>query len=114
LVSIRLELAGYHAISARSGYQALERIRATKPEGLILDIGLPDIDGFGVLQELKRIHPALPVCMLTARKTAAEVQRAILMGARSYLTKPFDDKVLLARIDQMIRPPTRTDRTCYI
>ncbi len=103
LVTIRLELAGYHAIPARDGFQALDRVRAMQPDAMILDIGLPGLDGFGVLGQLGKRLESLPVCMLTARHTSNDVQRAILMGARGYLTKPFDDQVLLDRVARLFK-----------
>jgi DNA-binding response OmpR family regulator len=102
LVTIRLELAGYHTVPARNGFQALKRIQDTKPDGLILDIGMPLLDGFGVLHELAKRAEKLPVCVLTARHSEQDVRRAILMGASSYLAKPFDDKKLLERVAHML------------
>jgi len=105
LVTIRLELAGYHAIGARTGFQALERVRSTQPDALILDIGLPQLDGFGVLAQLGRRVETMPVCMLTARHSSSDVRRAILMGARAYLTKPFNDQSLVDRVARLFEKP---------
>jgi DNA-binding response OmpR family regulator len=106
LVTVRLELAGYHTVAARNGFQALERIRAIMPDGLILDIGMPQLDGFGVLQELRKRSKKLPVCVLTARHSTQDVQRAVMLGANCYVAKPFDDKTLLERVARMLLPAT--------
>jgi DNA-binding response OmpR family regulator len=108
LLTVRLELAGYHTILARNGYQALERIRATSPDGVVLDIGMPRLDGFHVLTELGRRYRKLPTLVLTARQSKEDVQRAIKLGAFGYLTKPFDEKIFLQRVSRMIMAPTPT------
>jgi DNA-binding response OmpR family regulator len=104
LISVRLDIAGYHVIAARNGYQTLERIRATRPEGMVLDIGLPGLDGFDVLQEVASCAPGLPVLVLTARRAADDVRKAIGLGAHSYLVKPFDDQALLERVALITTP----------
>ncbi len=105
LVSVRLDLAGYHVIAARNGYEALERVNATRPAALILDIGMPGLDGFGVLKELARRPVRLPTLVLTARRGTDDVREAIGLGATSYLVKPFDDKHLLNRLANMVTAP---------
>jgi len=104
LVSVRLDNAGYHVIAAHNGYDALERIHAMRPAGIVLDIGLPGLDGFDVLREVASRTPALPVLVLTARRAADDVHKAIGLGAHSYLVKPFDDKQLLDRVARMTTP----------
>ena len=104
LLTVRLELAGYHTVAARNGFQALERIRSIMPDALILDLGMPRLDGFGVLQELRKRTKKLPVCVLTARQSAKDVQRAVMLGANFYLTKPFSDKMLIERVARMLLP----------
>ena len=104
LLQIRFELAGYRTFLARSGGVVLDEAVKVKPHAIVLDIGLPVIDGFRVLERLKadaRVRN-IPVLMLTARHARDDVQRTIQAGAKDYLTKPFDDKVLLARVARMI------------
>ena len=106
LLRIRLEIAGYSTFFARDGQAALAGIDKFMPDGIILDIGLPLRDGFEVLRAVRanrRLH-AIPVLMLTARHDVSDVQRAIGYGAQDYLTKPFDDQKLLARVARMLRP----------
>ncbi len=104
LVSVRLDVAGYQAIPARNGAEALEQVRIANPDGLILDIGLPQMDGFEVLETLRRLNRRLPVLMLTARHSAADVKRAVDLGANGYLAKPFDGKMLIDRVSRMMQP----------
>ena len=106
LLRIRLEIAGYSTFFARDGLAALAGIDKFMPDGIILDIGLPLRDGFEVLRAVRanrRLH-AIPILMLTARHDVSDVQRAIGYGAQDYLTKPFDDQKLLARVARMLRP----------
>lgn len=104
LLRIRLELAGYHAFYARDGHRALEAMRNIGPDAVVLDIGLPHLDGFGVLRTMKydRRLKDIPVLMLTARHAQSDVYTALSDGARDYLTKPFDDKVLLSRVARLL------------
>jgi DNA-binding response OmpR family regulator len=110
LLRVRLELAGYAVSYARNGQSAMENIFAANPDGIILDIGLPIRDGFNVLRSLRSTGQfrTTPVLMLTARHDMADVQRAIAAGAQDYLTKPFDDQKLLARVARMIRSHKKT------
>ncbi len=105
LVVTRLELAGYQTFVARDGFQAVHIITEVAPQAVVLDIGMPGMDGFGVLAALKSAERTrnIPVLMLTARNAQADVQRALSCGARDYLAKPFDDQVLIARVARLIR-----------
>lgn len=107
VIRTRLEMAGYEIHTARTGVEALKRIHGLKPQGLILDINMPELDGFGVLAAL-RARPELkfpPTLMLTARHTPDDVHRAVGLGAKDYLTKPFSESQLLARVARLLRPP---------
>lgn len=105
LIVTRLELGGYQCFSARDGYQGLGRLREVRPAGLVLDINMPGLDGFGVLQRMQG-DPEIgrtPTMVLTARNQPDDVSRAIGLGARDYLAKPFRDEQLLARVARLIR-----------
>ena len=106
LLTTRLEIAGYRTWSAKDGYAALELLSSLQPDGMILDINLPRLDGFAVLQSLSqrsRIKPPPPVLVLTARNAIEDVKRCIALGARDYLAKPFKDAALLARVARLLR-----------
>ncbi|THD71160.1 response regulator transcription factor [Phenylobacterium sp.] len=106
LVCTRLTLAGYDVFSARDGHEALARLTTLKPAAMVLDLGMPGLDGFGVLQKMGKIGTAsTPTLVLTARHSAPDVKRAIGLGARDYLSKPFNDNQLLMRVQRLFRRP---------
>jgi DNA-binding response OmpR family regulator len=107
LVRTRLELAGYHTRWASNGPEAMAQCNLVKPDALILDINLPGLDGLSILARWKErgVTPP-PTLMLTARHNAADVKEAIALGAKDYLTKPFNDAVLLSRVARLVRSVT--------
>ncbi|HYE44456.1 MAG TPA: response regulator transcription factor [Caulobacter sp.] len=113
LLETRLGLAGYSTCRTGAGWAGLQAMQEFQPDGVILDINLPGLDGFGVL-ETKLTRSAIrhiPVMMLTARHAAPDIRRALALGAKDYLAKPFDDQQLLARVGRLVRkkrqpPPT--------
>jgi two-component system KDP operon response regulator KdpE len=94
--------AGYRLTEAASGQQALESAERTPPDLVILDLGLPDIDGQDVLQKLRQWLKA-PIIILSARNQEAQKVAALDHGADDYLTKPFTPGELLARIRVALR-----------
>lgn len=97
---------GYDIHVARNGAEALEQVEALAPDAMILDINMPEIDGFGVLEALRgRARGRLPVLMLTARHAGDDVRRAVSLGAKDYLAKPFNRDQLIARVSRLVRPP---------
>jgi len=104
LLEFNLKQAGYAVISAADGAEALQKARAQTPDLIVLDVMLPEMDGFEVCK-LLRLEPAtarLPILMLTAK--AAEVDRilGLELGADDYLTKPFSPRELLLRIKNIL------------
>ena len=104
LVRIRLELSGHHTFYARDGHRAVEAIPKVLPDAVLLDIGLPGLDGFEVLRAIRTNGRCehVPVLMLTARHTAGDVQKSLLLGAQDFMTKPFDQWKLSSRVERMI------------
>lgn len=107
LVRTRLGLAGYDIHTARNGVEGLQRIYELCPAAIILDINMPDMDGFTVLKTMREQMPEVrtPVLVLTARHAADDVRRAVALGARDYLTKPFSEAQLQARMARLLRAP---------
>jgi two-component system OmpR family response regulator len=105
LIRTRLTLAGYDVHTARNGSEALSRISTLRPAAMILDINMPEMDGFQVLTHLKSQGKRLPILVLTARHAAEDVRHAVGLGAKDYLTKPFTEVQLLARVSRLLRPP---------
>jgi DNA-binding response OmpR family regulator len=104
LVSTRLTLAGYVVLTARNGVEALSRLTERRYDGMVLDLNMPQMDGFGVLECMADLpDPPPPTLVLTASHNAADVQRAVKLGARDYLSKPFEDRQLLMRVARLFR-----------
>ncbi len=104
LITTRLELAGFQTFCARNGRDGLDRIQHVRPDGVVLDINMPIMDGFGVLSHLKSagsFYP--PTLVLTARNKPEDVKAAIVMGASDFLAKPFKDDQLIARVGRLVR-----------
>ena len=112
LILMRLGIAGYGASLARDGAEALESIRLSRPDAVILDIGLPKLDGLDVLRQLraKSTTAALPILVLTARNSPEDVKTALALGAHDFMTKPFDHAQLLARLSRLLRARPKPPR----
>ena len=103
-VVINLKRAGYEAIEAGTGYEALERIKEHPDIGVaILDIMLPDIDGFEVCRNIRATNKQMGIIMLTARAQEMDKVTGLMTGADDYVTKPFSPAELTARIDALYR-----------
>ena len=100
LLSLRLTANGYRVTAVGSAEAALARLSIELPQLVVSDIRLPDRDGMALFQEIRSQYPALPVILLTAHGTIPDAVEATTLGAYAYLTKPFDAKVLLERIEQ--------------
>jgi two-component system KDP operon response regulator KdpE len=99
---IVLEHAGYQTRIANSGHAALERTREEQPDLVILDVGLPDLDGFAVLERLRE-KSDVPVIMLTARTQSPNRIKSLDLGADDFIPKPFINDELLAHIRARLR-----------
>jgi two-component system, OmpR family, KDP operon response regulator KdpE len=102
---LRTSLAaqGYHVLEAEDGGTALDAIRSNPVDVLVLDLGLPDIDGFAVIRRVREQGSALPIIVLSSRTDEAGKVEALDLGADDYLTKPFGVDELLARIRTALR-----------
>jgi two-component system KDP operon response regulator KdpE len=115
-VRMYLELQGYTVFGAHSGEEALDAVREKLPDLIILDVMMPGTDGFETLQVLRRLSD-VPVIMLTARGEEDHKVRGLALGADDYVTKPFSQRELLARVQAVLRraelpalqPKTRID-----
>ena len=106
LLSFRLERAGYEVVVARDGNEALRLALDLQPAVAILDVMMPELDGFDVTRELRR-NPATsttPVILLTARAQASDIARGMAAGADDYVKKPFDARDLAGRVESLLRP----------
>ena len=98
-----LSRAGHAVDQAENGLQADKALRAAPYELVVLDIGLPDIDGFEVLRRLRRRHAATNVLVLTARDAVEDRVHGLDLGADDYLTKPFSVNEFEARVRALLR-----------
>ncbi len=101
-----LEIEGYQVELAEDGRAGLELIRGGRPDLVVLDLMLPELDGFRVLKELRATGDTLPVLILTARGEEADKVRGLKLGADDYVTKPFGLLELLARVEALLRRST--------
>ena len=102
LVVDYLVAAGFTTETASSGIQAVERAAATTPDLVILDLGLPGLDGLDVARTLRR-NSDVPIIMLTARDDETDKLIGLELGADDYMTKPFSPRELVARVRAVLR-----------
>ena len=98
-----LEIEGYDVIVAEDGERGLQLARETSPDLIVLDLMLPQVDGYRVLRELRREASPIPVLILTARDEEADKVLGLRLGADDYVTKPFGVLELLARVEALLR-----------
>jgi DNA-binding response OmpR family regulator len=102
LVRLYLNRDGYQVLTAYDGIEALRLARESCPDLIVLDLMLPDIDGFEVCRALRH-ESDVPIIMLTARTTDQDKLTGLGLGADDYVTKPFSPKVLVARVGAVLR-----------
>lgn len=105
LVRAYLEQAGFSVVEANDGQTALIQARREKPDLILLDLGLPGLDGLDVTRTLRR-ERAIPIIMLTARIEDADKIVGLELGADDYVTKPFNPRELVARVRAVLRRST--------
>ncbi|MDN5853929.1 MAG: response regulator transcription factor [Actinomycetia bacterium] len=108
LLSATLRFAGFRVVSAASGTEAVAAVAEEHPDLILLDVMLPDTDGFEVVRQLRERrsearHGQVPVLFLTARDGQADKVEGLSLGADDYVTKPFDLEELIARIRAILR-----------
>lgn len=99
---LNLEAAGHRVVLAADGVTALERISEERPDAVVLDVMMPVLDGWGVLDRLRATSSPPPVLVVSAKSSASDIQRARDLGAADYLTKPYDPDELLRRIAALL------------
>jgi DNA-binding response OmpR family regulator len=97
-----LEHAGFAVVTARDGRAAIDTIARSRPDLVVLDLGLPELDGLDVTREIRR-DSTLPIIMLTARDDELDKLLGLELGADDYLTKPFSPRELVARVKAVLR-----------
>jgi two-component system OmpR family response regulator len=108
VISIALRYNEYDVVTAGDGQQALAAVSESRPDLIVLDVMLPDLDGFEVAKRLRERADDTPVLFLTAKDTTEDKVRGLTLGGDDYVTKPFSVEELLARIATVLR---RFDRS---
>ena len=112
LIRISLTNAGYYCETAEDGDEALEKIDQGKYDLILLDIMLPEIDGFELMEYIRPL--GIPVIFLTAKNAVADRVRGLRMGAEDYIIKPFEIAELIARVEVVLRRYYKTEEIFYI
>ncbi len=107
LVEVALKFHGCAVAVSASGKDALRQAEAYEPDLMILDVMLPDMDGFEVCRALRADGNDVPVIFLTARDTTSDTIRGLTLGGDDYVTKPFSVEALVARVRAVLRRTTR-------
>jgi len=106
--------AGWEVRTADDAKSALEEVERNVFDGLIVDLGLPDLDGIDLILRLRRLGITAPVLILSARRTLDERLKGLELGGDDYLTKPFAAAELLARIRNLVRLASQKEDTSHI
>nr|WP_182354327.1 response regulator transcription factor [Flaviflexus huanghaiensis] len=106
LLSASLSFAGFEVRMAADGHEAISQVSFVHPDLVVLDIMLPDMDGFEVLKKLREHEPGLPVLFLTAKDDIQDKVRGLSVGGDDYVTKPFSLEEVVARIRAILRRTT--------
>jgi two-component system KDP operon response regulator KdpE len=101
-IRLNLEHDGFQVISAYNGKEALDQVRNALPDLILLDVMMPDIDGFQVLEKIREFS-SVPVIMLTAKGEEDDRVRGLELGADDYVTKPFSPRELVSRVRAVMR-----------
>jgi two-component system, OmpR family, alkaline phosphatase synthesis response regulator PhoP len=120
LVKLYLEKEGFRTVTAMTGVEGLNQVKAEKPDLIVLDLMLPELDGLEVCKRLRSSPETamLPIIMLTAKAEESDTIIGLELGADDYVTKPFSPKTLVARVKALVRrlerhPSQETSRFQY-
>ncbi len=102
-----LEFEGFRVVSAERGRDGIQLAKSETPDAVILDLMLPDVNGYAVCEEIRRWSAFLPIIMLTARSQETDKIRGLDAGADDYVTKPFSVNELIARMRAILRRAAR-------
>jgi len=110
LLASSLRFAGFDVVTAEDGSGAFHEAQASRPDLIVLDVMLPDMDGFTVTRRLRDAGITTPVLFLTARDAVADRVQGLRAGADDYVTKPFDLDEVAARVEGLLRRAGRTQQ----
>lgn len=103
ILSQYISISGFDVTLARDGKEAWDRFTESKPDICVLDVMMPEMDGFTLGEKIKQSSPGIPVIFLTAKSLKEDIVRGLKIGADDYITKPFDPEVLILRINNILK-----------
>lgn len=98
-----ITISGFTVKHARDGNEAWEMFQQDKPDICVLDVMMPEMDGFMLAEKIKERDPDVPIIFLTAKSLKEDIVRGLKIGADDYITKPFDPEILILRINNILR-----------
>ncbi|MBS1232166.1 MAG: two-component system response regulator [Bacteroidetes bacterium] len=96
-------ISGFDVNLARDGKEAWESFNSDKPDICVLDVMMPEMDGFTLGEKIKQAQPDVPLIFLTAKSLKEDIVRGLKIGADDYITKPFDPEVLILRLNNILK-----------
>jgi DNA-binding response OmpR family regulator len=96
-------ISGFDVNLARDGREAWEKYNEDKPDICVLDVMMPEMDGFTLAEKIKQLNSDMPVIFLTAKSLKEDIVKGLKLGADDYITKPFDPEVLILRINNILK-----------
>jgi DNA-binding response OmpR family regulator len=103
ILSQYVTISGFEVTLARDGKEAWERFNADKPDICVLDVMMPEMDGFTLAEKIKQANTDIPFIFLTAKSLKEDIVKGLRLGADDYITKPFDPEVLILRINNILK-----------
>jgi DNA-binding response OmpR family regulator len=103
ILSQYIAISGFDVTLTRDGKEAWEMFEKNKPDICVLDVMMPEMDGFTLAEKIKEAQPDIPVIFLTAKSLKEDIVRGLKLGADDYITKPFDPEVLILRINNILK-----------
>jgi DNA-binding response OmpR family regulator len=103
ILSQYVTISGFDVALARDGKEAWEMFSNEKPDICVLDVMMPEMDGFTLGEKIKEAQPGVPLIYLTAKSLKEDIVRGLKIGADDYITKPFDPEVLILRINNILK-----------
>jgi len=103
ILSQYVSISGFDVTLARDGKEAWDLFRQEKPDICVLDVMMPEMDGFTLGEKIKELQPEVPLIYLTAKSLKEDIVRGLKIGADDYITKPFDPEVLILRINNILK-----------
>ncbi len=98
-----VSMSGFTVKHARDGNEAWEMFQQDKPDICVLDVMMPEMDGFSLAEKMKEKEPDVPIIFLTAKSLKEDIVRGLKIGADDYITKPFDPEILILRINNILK-----------